>query len=101
MDIIEPLNFGTCSRERRLADVTNIPVKKRPRNINPMEIQGSGRLVKDNMGMQAASAERTVTVFLPNLLTRRPLASPPTVKNRAPVRVMMETKPIDSRNLCL
>jgi hypothetical protein len=65
MDIIDPLNLGTCSRVRRLADVTNTPVKKRPRNIAPIEIQGSGRFVKAIIGKPAASAEMTVMVFLP------------------------------------
>jgi hypothetical protein len=53
------------------------------------------------MNIPVRSAESTVIGFLPSLLTKRPPERLPIMKKDADPMVIIDTRVVDSRNLCL
>jgi hypothetical protein len=67
IDIIVPLNSGTCSIVRLTLAVLLIPTKRQPAKVRDNEIHRFGTIVKENMKTPAIKEDMKVTGFLPNL----------------------------------
>jgi len=69
MDIMVPLNWGTCSIVKLVAAVDLKPIKIYPVRPRATETHRLGIMVVKSMKSPVIMADKNVTGFLPNLFT--------------------------------
>lgn len=79
MDIMVPLNWGTCSIVKLVEAVDLKPIKIYPVRDRASETHRLGTMVVKSMKSPAIMADKSVTGFLPNLFTNLLLIRAPIV----------------------
>ena len=79
MDIMVPLNWGTCSIVKLVEAVDLKPIKRYPVRHRATEIHRLDTIVVKSMKSPAIMADTSVTGFLPNLFTSLLLIRAPRV----------------------